>query len=276
MSKTELPADLVPMRDEFARATDSYLKRSRKRHATKKIAALAATAVLAITGTALATGVISGSPLSNTFSGLLGGSSGGAPGHQLPSWLKTGMNNPATSPGGTQRVIAENEGIRVFVERDPAEDGQPVHFIFSIGDYIGRGGPATEWLNAFAHHYVDPIGMTTNQVLQPPQLGHDRNALFGAAAANVAKVVLTYGGGGSVSTTGVDGGFLLLPDAHRKLDQLIAYDSSGHELERRALAATSCTRFDDGVGSPCASSSSRTGSNADRDVTTVPITSSNY
>jgi hypothetical protein len=56
--------------------------------------------------------------------------------------------------------------------------------------------------------------------------------LMGVTARSVDRLELRYRTGPPLFADGIDGGFVMLMDAWRPPEQLIAYDAAGRELER--------------------------------------------
>jgi hypothetical protein len=163
--------------------------------------------------------------LTGTFAGWLQGDEGAAPGRVLrpednaPDWVREG--------GG--RVIVAKHGVELYVIRSETEKG--TYLRFALGDAIALGNTVDGWREEFEKRAAIVLG--------PAPFGpqdwldeRGRFPLLGVTARSVESVELRYEEGPPVVETGLDGGFILLADAWRRLGALVAYDPTGRVLER--------------------------------------------
>jgi hypothetical protein len=164
--------------------------------------------------------------LSGTFTAWVAGGDENPPGRALrpeddaPDWIR--------AHGG--RVIAEAEGVRLYVTRRDTSGDDPV-LDFALGNGTGIGDTVSGWRKRFDDHAVVVLGPTPfggGHLLDP----QGRVALLGVTARSVRRLELRYAEGPVLVSTAVDGGFVMMADARRPPRELIAYDSSGSVLER--------------------------------------------
>lgn len=144
------------------------------------------------------------------------------PGDDAPAWIR--------EEGG--RVIAETGGVRLFVSRMRATEGDGLRFTFggtSVWD------SADGWRRRFAEHAVVILG--SGLVAGRPHDRRGRFPLFGLTARSVARVELRYADGSPLRLDHPDGGFVLMADARRALAKVVVYDQAGRELERADVSA---------------------------------------
>jgi hypothetical protein len=165
--------------------------------------------------------------LTGTFAGWLAADEGAAPGRavrpgdEAPDWVREG--------GG--RVIAAKHGVELYVTRSETETG--THLKFALGNSIGIGNTIEGWREQFEKHAAIVLGPAPFESLDQRWLDErGRFPLMGVTARSVERVELRYQQGPPLVETGVDGGFILLADAGRRLNDLVAYDAAGRELER--------------------------------------------
>ena len=167
--------------------------------------------------------------LMSTFAGWLAEEESNAPGRALrpvddaPEWVR--------EAGG--RLIVEKAGVELYVTRSETENG--TYLNFALDGSVAVGNTIDGWRDTFKDRSVMVLG----PALWGPQDMLDeqgRFPLLGLAARSVERVELHYEQGPPVVETGVDGGFILVTDAWRRLRELIAYDAAGRELERADLA----------------------------------------
>jgi hypothetical protein len=165
--------------------------------------------------------------LTGTFAGWLAGDEGAAPGRALrpedeaPDWVR--------ESGG--RVIVAKHGVELYVTRSETEQG--TYLKFALGNSIAVGNTIDGWREQFEKHAAIVLGPTPFESLDQRWLDErGRFPLMGVTARSVERVELRYEQGAPLVETGVDGGFILLADAGRRLHELVAYDAAGQELER--------------------------------------------
>jgi hypothetical protein len=166
--------------------------------------------------------------VTGALSGWVAGDERQAPGDRVgagddaPSWVR--------DRGG--RLIAETEGVALFVTRTKSEEGTVLGFSLggtASGREISIAGFDTleGWRDKFDDHAVVVLGAL------PPRFGDQdkRFPLFGLTARSVDRVELRYESGPPLVSTDVDGGFVLLADVTRTIREIAVFDS-GRELER--------------------------------------------
>jgi uncharacterized membrane protein len=166
--------------------------------------------------------------VAGSFSDWLGGDSASAPGvplkaHQeAPSyfhegaWSRRHVHQP--------RVIAAAGGYELFayIERSGAVG-------FDLGNTgVGMGGYTPR---SFRDSALEVLGPGSMQ--HADAAGHV--PLFGISAEAVKSVQLVYGSGPPLEVNGTDGGFVLLAEPGREPREVVAYDSEGEVLGRKAI-----------------------------------------
>lgn len=205
---------------EFARVAAAEPRRTSLLR-RRRIAALVSALVLA--GGAYAVPVTRGAI--GDVARWIAGEDGAPPGRALrphedaPDWVRDGRS----------RVIAERDGVRLFVTRAHTERrGTLLGFTFGGGTVFDS---VDGWRKRFEQHAMMVLGTAPR-----------RYALFGVTARSVARVELRYASGPPLEVRGLHGGFVLLPDAHRPLREIVAYDAAGRELERADVSMFSAPR----------------------------------
>ena len=203
-----------------------------RRRATRRRAVVAAlSATLLLSGVAYALPVTRNAieDVTGSFSGWFGGDDRRAPGRALlpeddaPGWVR--------DRGG--RLIAETDGVGLYVTRHHSKDGT-TQLTFALGREIGLGASIEGWRQRFAQHAVVVLGPTSVDGKTWDERG--RFPLLGLTARSVDRVELGYDTGPPLVEREVDGGFVLMADAHRALRELVAYDVQGRELERTRVS----------------------------------------
>jgi hypothetical protein len=173
--------------------------------------------------------------ITSSLAGWVEGDEDAAPGRPLrsgdnvPDWIET---------DGT-RVIAEVRGLPLLVAHREDHNGLD-GLMFSVGNAFATWDSVDGWRSRFDNHAVmilgaSPLGRTNC----------DEFAFWGVTASSVASMELTYASGEPTRADGLDGGFGVVADAHRPLDQVIVYDEAGRELERTDVSDIV------GLGSKC-------------------------
>jgi hypothetical protein len=221
---------------EFARVAADHERASRRSWAPTLTASPRRSLALTLVLLALVSGGAYSVPatraaiddVTGTLSGWVAGDEQQAPGDPVgagddaPSWVR--------AQGG--RLIAETEGVALFVTRSESEEGTVVSFSLggtASGREISVAGFDTleGWRDQFDQHAVVVLGAL------PSRFGDEgkRFPLFGLTARSVNRVELRYTSGPPLVATEVDGGFVLLADASRQISEIAVFDS-GRELER--------------------------------------------
>ncbi|MDA0178827.1 hypothetical protein OJ997_00850 [Solirubrobacter phytolaccae] len=169
---------------------------------------LGVAAAIAVTGTA-ATAV---EPFRGALESLLS-SDAGRPAPDAPDWLRE---------KGT-RVLAENDGAKLFVRRE----GDIVHV--SLDSSFGQSGPVEDWAKQLGDRRLIVLGPSA------PRANDTQRPLFGLTARGITRVELTYARGSSTFTSSATGGFALIVDLRRALGELIGYDAAGAVIERKDM-----------------------------------------
>jgi hypothetical protein len=224
---------------EFARVAEEHETASRRfvpprgwrtrRPATRRggVALALVVTVLLASGGAYAVPVTRSAieDVTGSFAGWAAGDEEQAPGRALrteddaPAWVR--------ERGG--RLIAETDGVGLYVTRTKSQDGSTL-LMFALGKGIGLGDSIEGWRKRFDEHAVVVLGPTP--VRGRPWDRRGRFPLLGVTARSVDRVELRYATGPPLVAGGVDGGFVLMVDARRALRELIAYDAADRELER--------------------------------------------
>jgi hypothetical protein len=165
--------------------------------------------------------------LTGTFAGWLAGDESAAPGRALrpddeaPDWVRVSAG----------RVIVAKHGVELYVTRSETEEG--TYLKFALGNSVAIGNTVDGWREQFEKHAAIVLGPTPFESLDQRWLDEQgRFPLMGVTARSVERVELRYEQGPPLEETGLDGGFILLADAGRRLHELVAYDGAGRELER--------------------------------------------
>ncbi len=208
---------------EFARiaANQAATRRSRPRVGRRALA-VALSVVVVLAGTA---SVVPGTRAS--IDDLIGSLAGGddapgrdvRPGDDAPDWVRE---------RGSARLIAEAGGAGLYATRSVLPDGE-VYLEFALGEGAGIGSTVAGWRQRFEGNSIVFLG--------PGLLKHGaacdirgRFPLLGVTARSVDRVELRYTSG-PTTTQHVDGGFVLMADTNRRLHDIVAYDTSGREVD---------------------------------------------
>ena len=151
-------------------------------------------------------------------------SGGAAPGNQiaessLPAWL-SGSGDSAHPASGSQRIVAEAGGERMYAFRD-SKTGRACVVIGTDSDTCSD---SSEWQRLFAGHALlklaSGVGPTADNGV----------AVFGLARANVARVELRDGSA-LVASARVTNGAWIVVAPQGTHDTLVALDSGGRVVE---------------------------------------------
>lgn len=186
------------------------------------IAAVAAVLLVLGTGYAAAPPVRAAvDDIASVFRSWLGGETDAAPGRPLGSAEDAPAYFRDSSLVRDPRVIAEDDGYRLFAYRE--SDGS---LGFDLGDTgVGLGGFRASDFRDHAIYVLGP-GAAPNA----DERGHV--PLFGISAQTVRTVELTYKDGPPLRVTGVSGGFVLLAEPTRSPVAVVGYDADGSQIER--------------------------------------------
>ncbi|MFL5818014.1 MAG: hypothetical protein ACJ76L_10485 [Conexibacter sp.] len=148
-------------------------------------------------------------------------------GDNAPSWFK---ERP-----GDSRVIAETDGVGLFVRRADS-DGVPA-LQFGIGPGLVVAGTLESWRRRLGERAV--VVLHGPAAFGPRDLLDDRGhaPLLGVTTRDIARVELRYAQGPPLRSDNGDGGFVLMVDAWRPVRELVAYDAAGQVRERIDLAS---------------------------------------
>jgi hypothetical protein len=160
-----------------------------------------------------------------------------APGREVkaadaaPSWV---------TEGGESRLIAEANGVGLYVKRiDTEHDTQ---LLFALGDGSIAGGSVQDWSERFDRHAIVVLGRTTfDDGAIADEEG--RFPLLGVTSRSVGRVELRYAAGPPLVAEHIDGGFVMMADIQRRLHEIIAYDHVGNELERISVRHIDMRRY---------------------------------
>jgi hypothetical protein len=216
--------DLKPTEADVARALDAA-ESFQRRGARRRGVAIALVVAAILSSGAYAVPVtragIDGA--FDAFAGWLDGGDGRAPGRALrpaddaPGWVR--------ETGAASRLIAEARGVELYAVRTP--NGE---LAFALDGSVGIADSPEGWREQFREHALVVLGPGGVDGAPFDEVG--RRPLFGVTARSVTQVVLHYTSGAPLVADRIDGGFVLLADARRRLREIVAYDATGQEVER--------------------------------------------
>lgn len=222
---------------EFARVSADAERTSRtpRLHgagARARTLPIALAIVTAIAGTACAVPasravVVDG--IAGPFAAWIAGDDDSAPGRpvtagdHLPRWFRQ-------TGGAGVRLIAETEGIGLYVQRLESDQGPTLRF--SLGPGLGMAGTLESWRQKLARHTVFVLGYSLFGKGQRVLDDRGRVPLFGLTTRDAVRVELHYAEGPSLVSRAGDGGFVLLVDAWRRMREIVVYDATGRTLGR--------------------------------------------
>lgn len=164
--------------------------------------------------------------IADSFAAWVSGDNDDAPGRAL----QPGDNPPSWFSGdGEARLIAETEGVGLYVRRVDSDEGPRLEI--GLGEGIVMADTLDGWRQRLGQHAVVVLGPT----LFGPQDVLDEQGRFplvGVTTRDIKRVELRYSDGPSLMGDTGDGGFVLLADAWRPLRELVAYDATGRVRER--------------------------------------------
>lgn len=207
----------------------------------KRIAALTAAAVIALSGVAYAMPMTRDAVMgiADMFDGWMAGDESQAPGRAL----RPGDAAPEWVDAASSRVIAEDHGVKIIVRRTETKEHGPMLGV-SLNGHVRGGvsisGTLDGWRERFAENPVAILG-TAPLVHQDPSADdfvddQGRVPLVGLTARPVDRVELRYATGPPLSTRDADGGVILMADAWRGPREVVAFDVDGAELGRENVS----------------------------------------
>lgn len=167
-----------------------------------------------------------------TVTGWVAGGDG--PGRALepdadaPAWV--------TATEGERRVVAENGPAKLYA----IKTGDTVEF--ALGGAVGLQDSVDGWRRQLAGQPIVSLG--PGSIDGRPLDEQGRRPLFGLVADDVKRIELRYDGGQPSVQSGLDGGYVLLADAHRLPRYLVGFDAADREIARldvRDLQLRVCT-----------------------------------
>lgn len=203
-----------------------YGARARTVPITLVVTALLASTAYAVPATRAAVGGIA-----DSLTAWVSGDSDNAPGRAV----EPGDNVPAwfNSREGEARMIAETAGLGLYVRRVDSDRGPWLEVW--LGEGRGMGGTLESWRERLGQHALVVLGYTPfgrRDVLD----GSGRVPLYGLATPDVKRVEIRYADSTLLAGPAGDGGFVLLVDAWRPLNEITSYDRSGHVLEQTDIS----------------------------------------
>lgn len=149
------------------------------------------------------------------------------PSEELPAWF---------SQGGEARLIAKTGGVGLYVSRADSDEGPWLWFGLGEGVPRAMGDSLERWHERLGQHAVLVLGPA---LFGPRDVLDERGRfpLLGITTRDVKRVELRYFEGPPLVGDTGDSGFVLLPDAWRRLRELIAYDAAGQVLERADVSS---------------------------------------
>lgn len=142
------------------------------------------------------------------------------PGDNVPTWLRGDQQT---------RLIAKTEGLGLYVRRSDTGNEQRLDFL--LGQARGISGTVEELREFLGKDAAVVLGYTPFGPRDPLD-AKGRVPVFGVTTRDVARVELRYSDGAPLTGKTGDGGFVLLADAWRPPQELIAYDSTGRVVDR--------------------------------------------
>ncbi|NLT07431.1 MAG: hypothetical protein GXY03_14140 [Solirubrobacterales bacterium] len=164
-----------------------------------------------------------------SLGGWVSGTGGDAPGREVRP--EDGLRHWWLDGEGEARLIAEAEGVGLYVRRSDAPGGPWLEF--------GLGDDVSVSMGARLEDWSEFLGRDGIVLLGPAMLGRGnqlddrgRYPLLGLTLPEIKRLEFRYAEGRPLRGRTGDGGFVLLVDAWRPPLELIGYDSDGHIVER--------------------------------------------
>jgi len=217
--------DMEPTEAEVGRvlAIDRARTARRRTRASRLVIAACAVGVLGIGTYAVPP---TRAAVDDVYSSITGWFSSDEPGAAPGRPLTASVDVPAwvSEARGVKRLIAENAGATLYVVRrgDQLE--------IALGDSVGLAASVEEWRERFAAKKLVLLG--PGGFGRRPIDDHFRRPFMGLTARSVKRVELRYLTGEPSTQENLSGGFVVLADARRRPQTLVAYDASGREVER--------------------------------------------
>jgi hypothetical protein len=194
--------------------------------------AFAVTALFAGTAFAVPATREAVSSVAGSLTGWVLGDDGDAPGRAVepgdnaPAWF--GQNS------GDARMIAESEGVGLFVRRSGPEGDRVLQFGLGSGMIVGDS--LEGWSQRLGERPV--VVLPGPAAFGPQDLLDDqgRFPLLGVTTRDVTRLEVQYAEGPPLVRENGDGGFVLLVDAWRLPRELVSYDRAGRVLEHTDLS----------------------------------------
>lgn len=221
---------------EFARVLADAERASRKPRllragARPRTLPIALAIVAALAGTAYALpatrAVVDG--IAGPFAAWVAGGDDGAPGRPVEDGDSTPLWFRGTG-GADIRLIAQTEGVGLYVQRTRSDQGPMLRF--SLGQGLDVTATLARWREKLDQHTIFVLGNSLFGNGQGVLDDRGRVPLFGLTTRDVARVELHYADGPPLVARAGDGGFVLLVDAWRRMRDIVAYDATGHVLGR--------------------------------------------
>ena len=221
---------------EFARVSTEAERASRTPRgllagARTRTLPIALATVAAVAGTAYAVPASRAvvDDITGPFAAWVAGGEDSAPGRPAvagdypPLWFQE-------SGGADVRLIAQTEGVGLYVQRVNSYQGPSLRF--ALGQGLGITSTLDDWRQRLDQHTIFVLGDSLFANGQGVLDDRGRVPLFGLATRDVVRVELRYADGPPLVSRAGDGGFVLLVDAWRPLREIVAYDMAGEVLGR--------------------------------------------
>lgn len=217
--------ELEPTEDEVQRVLAMDAARARRRPPLLRLVAVACSTLV------VAGGAYAAPPTRTALDDVYGTVTGwvssddeqASPGRPLgpdddaPAWVQ--------DAGGDKRLVAQDGGASLYAVR-----GDDDTISFALGGSVGLSDSVEGWRRQLEGRKIVLLG--PGAFPDGPINDRDQRPVFGVTSRSVARVELRYTTGQSTTQDGLDGGFVLLADAHRQPTLLIALDQAGRELGR--------------------------------------------
>jgi hypothetical protein len=221
---------------ELARVSADAERASRKPRllragARARTLPIALATVAALAGTAYAVPATRAvvDDITGPFAAWVAGGDDSAPGRpveagdHMPPWSRE-------SGGADVRLIAETEGVGLYVQRIDSDQGPALRF--ALGQGLAITSTLDDWRQRLDRHTVFILGDSLFANGQGVLDDRGRVPLFGLSTRDVVRVELHYADGPPLVSRAGDGGFVLLVDAWRPLREIVAYGTAGEVLGR--------------------------------------------
>jgi len=210
---------LEPSECEIAQVLQRVGKTASRRRPTRRLAVALALVIAALSTAAFAYPATRDA-LDSFFAG------GATPGASadlgsFPSWLESSTNLPvAHATRGSERLLAEQDGQRLYAYRDAGSDRACLVFA-NDSDTCSDSG---EWHQLFANHALLKMASGVGPT------GDGKVAVFGLARTSVIRVELRDGSDIVYSTPVTNGGWVIVAPQGQH-DSLLGLDRNGNVIE---------------------------------------------